>query len=178
MKATATIWNSIAISFAAMCVIAGMLLGGISSQRYFWVSMCTLCFAVLGIASGLWSAFLDTRRWLRITAVVLVGLAVLIASDATRRASRAWRNEEQMRFACGMADSCADIKFQSGDGVRRLFACGHLFDIDELGNSVQLKRQGRIAGGGFVGNDGLMLDSGATCVSTLWNRAVEHERFR
>jgi hypothetical protein len=171
-------WSWIGFVIGSVLVAGAALLSVISVPRYFTICAIASVCALLGIACCSWTAIGGVRLVTRIFAVVVAVVATLIISDVGRRAVGAWRSEEQMRFACRLADECKDVHFVSGTGDGYLVACGQLFEIFRLGNAVELKRAGQSAGGSVIKNDGHMVEFSFTCSPTLWNRAVDAGRSR
>lgn len=154
------------------------LLSVISSQRYFVICATSSACAVLGIACCTWTITCSRRFVLRSSAIFVAVIAAWTITDAAGRAKQAWHNEQQMRFACRIAAECKDMHFVAGPGDGYLEACGEVFDISRLGNAVELRRAGQIAGGAFVNENGHMMAVPFNCGPELWNRAVDAERGR
>jgi len=159
-------------------VVGAGFLSIVSSPRYFAICTSASVIGVVGILFSTLACLWSKRLAVRIPAVVLVGVGLLTFFDTTSRARYAWYHEKEMRFACRVAADCGTAEFISGPGDGYLSACGRLFEIEHLGNSVHLKRNGQLAGLGFADPGGEMTDVGWNCAPTLWNRAIAAERVK
>ncbi len=168
----------IGLAVALMCTCLAGFLSLVSAPRYFAICASSTALAVAAAGVSVSVALVETRIVLRLCAVAIAGIALLMVPDAFRRAVGSWDDEREIRFACRMATDCGSIEFVPGPSDGYVSACGRLFRVYRLGIAVDLRRGGKIVGGGFVGPDGYMTDDHATCAYELWNRAVDAQRRR
>lgn len=168
----------IGLAVASICTWLAGFLSLVSAPRYFAICASSTALAVVAAGVCVSVALVEHRIVLRLCAAVIAGVALLMVPDAFRRAVGSWDDEREIRFACRMATDCGSIEFVPGPGDGYVSACGRLFKIYRTEMLVDLRRGGKIVGGGFIGPDGYMKGDTATCAPELWKRAVDAQRPR